>query len=340
MKAPLISVIIPVYKVEDYHERCLDSVINNTYKNLEIICVNDGSPDHCQEILERYAEKDNRIKVIVQENRGLSAARNTGIEAASGDYLYYLDSDDWIHKQAIALLVKVAEESDADIIVGGYRTVESQNSTEENNLMQIAVYPPKQSVTAYMSGTDFRVTVWGTLYRSAAFQNIRFPDKKGIFEDNFYHALIFSETEHATVVRLHHPLYYYYVARPDSIMKTATADTYIKNAKWLTQQLPSLKKKAYVLDNILSFLFSYSYASRFYANPAIAWKNVKICFQELRPHLRHESLSYKLLLKAFIVRYLRLFHRTIMIMRDRTYLLWEKSADKYKIIFLSDYNNL
>ena len=340
MKTPLISVIIPVYNVEEYLERCLDSVINNTYRNLEIICVNDGSPDHCQEILERYAEKDNRIKVIVQQNRGLSAARNTGIEAASGDYLYYLDSDDWIHKQAIELLVTVAAESNADIIVGGHRTVDSQNSTEENDLMKIAAPPSTQSVAAYMLGTDSRMTVWGTLYRSATFQHIHFPDKKGISEDNIYHTLIFSEAENATVVRLHHPLYYYYIARPDSIMKTATADTYIKNAKWLTQQLPSLKKKTYVLDNILSFLFSYSYASRFYANPAIAWKNVKLCFQDLCPHLRHESLSYKLWLKIFIVRYLRLFHRTIMIMRDRTYLLWEKHADKYKTVFLSDYYDL
>lgn len=338
---PLISVIIPVYNVEPYLERCLDSVLDNTYKNLEIICVNDGSPDNCQQILERYAAQGNRIKVIVQENRGLSAARNTGIEAASGEYLYYADSDDWIHKQSFELLVHAAEASGADMIVGGYMEVENPNRVHQDDLPQHPKHTDKQSVEAYMLGVDFRVTVWGTLYRRSKVQNIRFPDKKGVSEDNIYHTLILSEVENVTVVRLPIPLYYYYVARADSIMKTATADVFMRNAKWLTEELAVLNNKQYALDNILSFLFSYSYSSRFYANRSVAKQNIRTCFKELQPYLRRDNLTYKQIAKAFIVRYLQFSHRKIMIMRDKTYLLWETHAShKCKNVYLKDYLDL
>ena len=93
---PLLSVIIPVYKVEKYLRQCVDSVINQTYKNLEIILVDDGSPDNCGKICDEYAEKDKRVKVIHQLNKGLSGARNTGTEQASGEYIAFVDSDDWL----------------------------------------------------------------------------------------------------------------------------------------------------------------------------------------------------------------------------------------------------
>ena len=93
---PLLSVIIPVYKVEKYLRQCVDSVINQTYKNLEIILVDDGSPDNCGKICDEYAQKDRRIKVIHQENQGVSAARNLGTKLAQGEYITYVDSDDWL----------------------------------------------------------------------------------------------------------------------------------------------------------------------------------------------------------------------------------------------------
>ena len=91
-----ISVIVPVYNVEQYLPQCLDSIINQTYKNLEIICVDDGSPDNSGKILDEYAKKDKRIKVIHQENQGVSVARNTGLDNATGKYIGFVDPDDWI----------------------------------------------------------------------------------------------------------------------------------------------------------------------------------------------------------------------------------------------------
>ena len=115
MDEKLVSVIIPAYNIEDYIGRCLDSVISQTYKNLEIIVVDDGSRDHTGEILDNYAKKDRRIKVIHKENGGVSSARNKGIEAAEGDYIGFIDGDDLIEPEMYKTLVDLLEEENADI---------------------------------------------------------------------------------------------------------------------------------------------------------------------------------------------------------------------------------
>ena len=111
----LISVIVPIYNVEKYLDRCVDSIINQTYKNLEIILVDDGSPDNCLAICDSWAEKDRRIKVIHKENGGVSSARNSALDIASGDYIGFVDSDDWIEPDMYEILIKNAKKYDADI---------------------------------------------------------------------------------------------------------------------------------------------------------------------------------------------------------------------------------
>lgn len=116
----LVSVIVPVYKVEKYLHRCIDSIINQTYKNLEIILVDDGSPDNCGKICDEYAEKDNRIKVIHKSNGGLSSARNAGLDVANGDYVYFVDSDDYIDTKLVEDNLNLAIEHDADMVCFNY----------------------------------------------------------------------------------------------------------------------------------------------------------------------------------------------------------------------------
>ena len=114
----LVSVIIPIYNVEQYIEKCLDSVINQTYKDLEIICVNDCSPDNSAQILLEYAQRDTRIKIVNREkNGGLSAARNTGLDEAKGEYVYFIDSDDWIDLDYIEKMVSAITFSKTDVVV-------------------------------------------------------------------------------------------------------------------------------------------------------------------------------------------------------------------------------
>ncbi|MCR5506573.1 MAG: glycosyltransferase, partial [bacterium] len=115
-----ISVIIPVYNVELYLSQCLESIINQTYKNLEIILVNDGSKDSSIDICKAYVKKDKRIKYIYQKNMGLSASRNTGIKNATGDYIHFIDSDDYIPLDYYEKMISALGNSDADIVCGGF----------------------------------------------------------------------------------------------------------------------------------------------------------------------------------------------------------------------------
>ena len=115
----LISVIVPIYNVEKYLQKCVDSIINQTYKNLEIILVDDGSPDNCPKMCDDYAEKDSRIKVVHKENGGLSDARNVGMEVATGEYVSFIDSDDYISLDFYETLLETIVDNDSDVVECG-----------------------------------------------------------------------------------------------------------------------------------------------------------------------------------------------------------------------------
>ena len=113
---PLVSIIVPIYNVEQYLAECLDSLVNQTLKDIEIICVNDGSPDNSADVVREYIQADSRIKLIEQENRGLSGARNTGLKVAKGEYVYFMDSDDWLESDAMDICYQVAVTKGVDVV--------------------------------------------------------------------------------------------------------------------------------------------------------------------------------------------------------------------------------
>ncbi len=183
---PLISVIIPVYKVEQYLRRCVDSVAGQTHGNLEILMINDGSPDGSAAICEEYAQQDSRVRVIHQQNQGLSAARNTGLDAATGEYVAFVDSDDWIELDMLAALLAGLLEHGADI-AGCAPIPEVEDG--------IAVQFPslRSDATALLLGREdalvellrdqrLRNFSWSYLYRADLFGGVRFPHGKR-FED-------------------------------------------------------------------------------------------------------------------------------------------------------------
>ena len=124
-----ISVIIPVYNVEKYLRRCLESVINNTYTNLEIICINDGSSDNSLKILNEYAARDSRVVVFSKSNGGLSSARNKGIKKSTGEYITFIDSDDWVHPQFFEILIQSLQNDNTDAAICGFSQVEKYEDT-------------------------------------------------------------------------------------------------------------------------------------------------------------------------------------------------------------------
>lgn len=119
----LISVVVPIYNVENYIKKCVDSILSQTYKNLEIILVDDGSPDNCPQICDEYAQKDSRIKVIHKENGGVSSARNIGMENARGKWIAFIDADDWIEEKYFEKMLDRVKTNDADIVLCGYNRV-------------------------------------------------------------------------------------------------------------------------------------------------------------------------------------------------------------------------
>ena len=209
-KDPLISVIIPVYKVEKYINRCIDSVINQTYKNLEIILVDDGSPDNCPKICDDYAKKDERIKVIHKENGGLSDARNKGIQQATGKYIGFVDSDDYIDIKMYETLKNTLEKNDADI--SSCKCVRFHNKLEINQKKynnRVVVYTQEEYMKKF-----FKIGIqecvyyaWNKLYKKNIICSDQYP--KGLTSEDVvgtYKALLKSKK----IVEINYPYYYYF----------------------------------------------------------------------------------------------------------------------------------
>lgn len=211
-----ISVIIPVYNVEKYLKRCLDSVVNQTYKNLEIILVDDGSTDNSGKICDEYVQKDKRIIVIHKENGGLSAARNKGLDICTGDYIGFIDSDDWIALNYFDVLLKNLLEYDVDIACCDYwRTnKDEENNKRAVNVKNAQIFRDEKILELYLEKE--LVSACSKLYRKKFFNDIRFPLKK-VNEDISTIFLVFTKSK--VVAYIDRKLYFYF-RNTDSITKS------------------------------------------------------------------------------------------------------------------------
>lgn len=176
MNEPLISVIVPVYKVEEFIHQCVDSIIGQTYKNLEIILVDDGSPDNCPAICDEYAAKDSRVKVIHKKNGGLSDARNAGMSICTGDYIAYVDSDDWIEPEMYSGIMKMMLENDLDIV---FCTVREVINGEKAGI-RYEYYPDgtvcdAKEIQKRVLKNEIAAAVWFRLCRRECLERVQFP---------------------------------------------------------------------------------------------------------------------------------------------------------------------
>ncbi len=192
MNQPKVSVIIPVYNAEKYLRECLDSVVNQTLRDIEIICVNDGSTDNSAAILQEYTKADSRITIIGQENQGLSAARNCGMRCAHGKYIYFLDSDDYIEKEALEILVRLAEDHDADSVHFATRPFyESEELHRTNNLDGYfdmkdfsGIYSGPEYIRTAREKYVYTAPVWMVLWRRALLSDNGFEFINGIIHED------------------------------------------------------------------------------------------------------------------------------------------------------------
>lgn len=207
MKNDLISVIIPVYNVEQYLDSCLDSVLNNTYRNIEVICVNDGSADGSLRILEHYAAADARVKIIDKENRGVSNTRNTGLKAAAGDWICFVDSDDWIHPQFFEILTSIGEMTGADIVIGNHVRVKEKEDFEK--LRTDDIRHVRADINMIYRSRNMKNFVWGKLYRKEVISGLKFDETISYGEDFLFNAMIYSKADRLNIISTDTVLYFY-----------------------------------------------------------------------------------------------------------------------------------
>lgn len=211
----MISIIVPIYKVENYLRRCIDSLIHQNYPDTEIILVDDGSPDKCGTICDEYAQKDARIKVIHQKNGGLSAARNSGIDFAHGDYLMFVDSDDWVETNFCSFALKKCIETQSDIVVFGYNDVYENKTVKKSIAFENEKQYSREEALKELHGGKILSFAWNKIYKADLFKTgIRYP-KGRLFEDIGTTYLLFHQ---ANAVYLASGATYNYQKREDSIL--------------------------------------------------------------------------------------------------------------------------
>lgn len=262
----LISVIVPIYNVEKYLDKCVDSIINQTYKNLEIILVDDGSPDNCPKMCDDYAKKDSRIKVVHKENGGLSDARNAGMKVATGEYVSFIDSDDYISLDFYETLLQTMIDNDSDIVeCSVVKFYENEKFDEYSDDLKVTNYETVDALDGLISENPFKQHVWNKLYKSSVALDIPYAVGK-LNEDEFWTYQVFGKAKKVT--RINQTMYYYFqrngsimgngynIRRLDALEGKMNRQTYIE------KNFPILTTKAKV-DLYGSCMFAYQSVLKF-----------------------------------------------------------------------------
>ena len=248
-----ISVIVPIYNVEPYLRRCIDSIINQTYENLEIILVDDESPDNCGQICDDYAKKDTRIKVIHKKNGGLSDARNVGLEVCTGDFISFVDSDDWIELNTYEIMMKSMNEYNADMVVSNINYVYKNKVESKYSEDKIRCFNKEEAMKELIKDGLVQAVVWNKLYKRVFIDNLRFKVGK-LNEDEFFTYKICAKAER--IVYIPEALYQYR-QREDSIMGTYTLQR-MDGVEALYERMNFIKNKFPQLYTLEKLRFCYA----------------------------------------------------------------------------------
>lgn len=289
----LISVIVPVFNVEMYLSACLDSILSQSYKNLEVIVINDGSNDFSLQIAETYAEKDDRVKVYSFENEGLSAARNRGLSVATGDFISFVDADDMLYPDALKILHKTIVKEKAEIAEGKTIRGKVHGEIEINSHFKIKAYNAQEAIADVLYQQVLLPSVCGKLFKRDLFENISF--EKGIFYEDlniFYR--IFEKCK--KIIWIDYPVYFYRInegsitnswksQRLDVLKVTENLESYI------SEKYPDLLPSAH--DRRLSANFNMFALCSIYGDH----ENANQCWNHIRKTRRESLFNSKVRLK-------------------------------------------
>ena len=235
----MVSIIIPIYNVEHYLCKCIDSVLAQTYKDIEVILVDDGSPDACPQICDEYSKTDRRIKVIHKENGGLSSARNAGLDIAMGEYIMFVDSDDWILPEMVANMLKKLQDVQADMCLCGLNRVNEKNEKLSSVSYSDTVLTKHDAYELLVQGNVVFIVACAKLYRRHIFDELRFHEGK-IHEDEFISHHVIGKCNRIVSVKMP---YYQYLQRNGSIIRSLNCNT-----KWFHSIEAYLDRINYFLD--------------------------------------------------------------------------------------------
>ena len=323
-----ISIIVPVYNVEKYLKRCVESIINQTYKNLEIILIDDGSTDNSGKICDEYALMDNRVKVLHIKNGGVSNARNLGIENATGEYIAFVDSDDYLEKEMYAKMLNKAQKEDADLVFCKYRRFDEQgkyiNVNDEEGLIQLA--DRKDIKCFFVKEADNIVwgTIWRSLYKKCILQNLRFDLDIYLNEDFIF--ILRAIMSARRIFFLNEYLYNYY-------FPITWSKKYIfKPGYELNNKLMAVKLIDILNENGLLEIAHAQYYKYYMASVAVIVKYKKKYKQEIKKLIREDDFYKKASTKFCYKNYLKVYGHGSRKQRILNLLIYKKMFFTYKLL--------
>lgn len=319
----LISVIVPVYQIRDYLEKCIESIREQTYQNLEILLIDDGSNDSSEEICDRYGGQDSRIRVYHKQNGGVADARNYGLAKATGEYITFVDGDDYISKDCLETLCTLLESAQACISVCGAKVI-SENTIDEkqNKVLKINEYSSLDALSLCLRG-KMRHTLWGKLYRRELFEGFSFPTGK-IYEDI---PGTFVTLLNAKKVAVSNTEAYFYVMRKKSVMHSDFSKGQLVETEIIDQTMDVVEAAYPSLRHLTDARRINSYFS---VLRRILYSNQAEEYLELRKELRKKIMSRRkgLLTAKDVDKHIKIKVFSYFF-GEKTYMFCQRMADRH-----------
>lgn len=325
MNTPLITVIVPVYNAEKYLRRCIYSILRNTYSNLEVLCINDGSTDNSEDILLEIAKKDSRLEVFSQPNSGVAVARNYGLDKAKGDFVAFIDADDWVHKSYFEYLLNSCRTGGVSISVCKYRCVGHEKFIDNENVYKVE---SKLSVKESFKISFLKTFVWGRIIERKIIGNIRFEKGMKFGEDTIFMLKLLCENPDVYINLLDNVLYYYYDSG-EFTGRFSEASGYLPMidayCNYINAEVLSNDAKSIAIEEAIKKLFVYRYEAGIEKDKKARY-NFNVRYEILHSYLKQLSVGKRV---GFdILAFFPSLYRLIRIMKDHTLLEWEKQKPK------------
>lgn len=327
----MISIIVPVYNVEEYVARCIDSIIHQTFEDFEVQLIDDGSTDQSGTICDEYAQKNQRIKVTHTPNRGVSSARNTGLEKASGEYICFVDSDDFVHPRFLELLYQTITSSNADIAICQCEKIKN-DIIQDLDCHDLKLEIKEIDYLDYINDRS-RNNVWTKIYKHSILVNHFFDPDLSYSEDAVFNFSLICSVKDLKLVKIDLPLYYYYI-RENSLLHTLPKAIAFQEFEWYIKHWDIfLKEYEHIIFehsvHKMARMRFHEYLTPGYANIISKWDYLSE--QLIKKMWSIDNLTLTKKIRFFIMLKCFWLYRLLLIINDRTLLDYEKKKrDKYR----------